>query len=351
MPSLAQNTMPKQDLSPLEKLGWQPFFIQQVDINDLEQNIPVRITEVHRKDLQVKGETIDQLIPSIPDVTVGDWLLCDPKTLRINHVLDRKSLIKRQAAGHEHKIQLIAANIDTAFITTSCNQDFNIARLERYVALAFEAEVSPVILLTKTDLCEDSDHYIREASKISEQVVVVALNARSEEPQAKLDDWCKPGQTVAFIGSSGVGKSTLVNALQDDDVIKTQAIREDDGKGRHTTTRRQLYALPTGCMVLDTPGMRELQLAHVENGIANLFNDLQGLAQTCRFRDCSHETEPGCAVQAALKSGTIDAERIARWQKLVREEEHNTANLAQRRAKDKAFGKMVRNVMAHKRKR
>jgi ribosome small subunit-dependent GTPase A len=171
-----------------------------------------------------------------------------------------------------------------------------VARLERYVALAFEAGIDPVIVLTKADLTEDTAPYVEEARKVSDRVPVVALDARGEEPAEALADWCKPGRTVAFLGSSGVGKSTLTNALLGTQAIATQGIREDDARGRHTTTRRELHATPGGCLVLDTPGMRELQLTDAAAGIADVFEDIEALAASCRFTDCRHETEPGCAV-------------------------------------------------------
>jgi ribosome biogenesis GTPase / thiamine phosphate phosphatase len=335
---------PTQPVTLLKSLGWQNFFAQQISIDEMTATPPVRVTEVHRSGLRVLGDGIDMMVPPRADATVGDWLLLDRTLPSASRLLERKSLIKRRAAGHDRSVQLIAANIDTAFIVTSCNLDFNVARLERYVALAFDAGVTPVILLTKPDLCDDTAPYVADAEAISADVAVLTLNAKSDEPVLKLAPWCKPGQTIAFLGSSGVGKSTLTNALSVSEVAATQAIREDDAKGRHTTSHRQLHILPNGCAVLDTPGVRELQLTDAEEGVAEVFSDLDALSLECRFSNCKHTTEPGCAVLAALERGDVDAARLGRWRKLVAEDQHNTASLAQRRSKDKAFGKMVKQA-------
>lgn len=341
----------KRHLSQSEALGWQPFFAQQISVDVLLDTPPVRIVEVHRDRLHVVGDGIDQTIPPLPDATVGDWLLLNRAQPSSSRVLDRKSLVKRRAPGTDRQIQLIAANIDTAFIVSSCNQDFNVARLERYVAVAFEADITPVIVLTKADLTSAPRDYVDAAQAISELLPVVTLDARFDEPGLKLAHWCRRGQTVAFLGSSGVGKSTLTNALLGTQSIATRAIRQDDAKGRHTTTRRQLHVVPGGCLVLDTPGMRELQLTDAASGIEDVFADLHDLATRCRFSDCRHEMEPGCAVQAAVEAGEIDTARLGRWRKLVAEEAFNSASLAERRSKDKAFGKMVRWVIEQKARR
>ena len=341
---------PMQQVPLLKSLGWQNFFAQQISIEEMAATPPVRVTEVHRSGLRVLGDGIDMMVPPRADATVGDWLLLDRELPSASRVLERKSLIKRRAAGHDRSVQLIAANLDTAFIVTSCNLDFNVARLERYVALAFEAGVTPVILLTKADLCDDPSSYVTDAEAISADVAVLTLNAKSDEPRTKLAPWCKPGQTIAFLGSSGVGKSTLTNALSAGEVAATQDIREDDAKGRHTTSHRQLHILPNGCAVLDTPGVRELQLTEAETGVTEVFSDLDALSLDCRFNNCKHTTEPGCAVLAALERGDIDAARLGRWRKLVAEDQHNTASLAQRRSKDKAFGKMIKQVKKLKQK-
>ncbi len=270
--------------------------------------------------------------------------MLDATRPRSSRVLERTSLIKRRAPGTDRQEQLIAANIDTVFIVSSCNQDFKVARLERYAALAFEARMTPVIVVTKTDLVTEPQNYIEAARAVSDMIDVVALDARGDAPRTKLLPWCKPGKTVAFLGSSGVGKSTLANALLESQSIETQTIREDDAKGRHTTTRRELHAMPNGCLVLDTPGMRELQLTDAAEGINDLFADIQELATQCRFKNCQHDSEPECAVLKALDEGVLDGDRLRRWRKLMAEDAFNSASLAERRSRDKAFGKMVRGV-------
>jgi ribosome biogenesis GTPase / thiamine phosphate phosphatase len=335
----------------LERLAWGPFFAQQTSAEETADTPPVRVVAVHRSGLQVVGAGIDELIPPRVDVTVGDWLLLDRAQPRASRVLSRASLVKRRAPGTNRQLQLIAANIDTVFVVTSCNQDFNVARLERYVALAFEAEITPVIVLTKADLASDLESWIDAARTVSDRVPVVALDARGDEPREVLSPWCRLGQTVAFLGSSGVGKSTLTNALAGSDAIATQTIREDDAKGRHTTTRRELHLIPGGCLVLDTPGMRELQLTDAASGIADTFEDIQTLSAQCRFGNCQHESEPGCAVRDAIENGRLDPARLLRWHKLLAEDSFNSASLAERRTKERAFGKMVRRVVKESRSR
>ncbi|WP_415400762.1 ribosome small subunit-dependent GTPase A [Tateyamaria sp. SN3-11] len=344
LPPRARDAGSSTNLNPLQALGWRPFFTQQISVDDLTATPPARVVEVHRNGLHVLGENINTVLPPRPDVTVGDWLMLDTSHPRSSRVLGRTSLIKRRAPGTDRQEQLIAANIDTAFIVTSCNQDFNVARLERYTALAFDARITPVIVLTKTDLVTDTQSYIEAARSVSEMIEVVALDARGNAPRSELTPWCRPGKTVVFLGSSGVGKSTLTNALLKSQSIQTQAIREDDAKGRHTTTRRELHAMSNGCLILDTPGMRELQLTDAAVGINDLFADIQELAARCRFNNCQHETEPGCAVLKAIEESVLDSSRLGRWRKLMAEDAHNSASLAERRSRDKAFGKMVRDV-------
>ncbi|PCI05119.1 MAG: ribosome small subunit-dependent GTPase A [Hyphomicrobiales bacterium] len=345
-------------ISELADLGWTAFYSSQLDTTDLETHFPVKVAEVHRNNLRVVGTSLDCLVPPFYDpdgddeaqATVGDWLLLDRETLQPQRLLDRKSLFKRFAPGTGRKIQLIAANIDTLFIVSSCNQDFNIARLERYLALALDADILAVIVLTKADLTDVPEDYERDAAKLIQNLSVVVLDARNSDDVKRLLPWCGKGQTVAFVGSSGVGKSTIINTLTGMEQIATQDVREDDAKGRHTTTSRELHLLHTGGWLLDTPGIRELQLTDVQAGLGEVFADITKLAQSCRFRDCAHETEPECAIRAAVEAGELDENRLQRWKKLVAEDAYNTESLIERRAKDKTFGKMIKRVKQDTRK-
>lgn len=344
-------------ISDLADFGWNSFFDSQLEPGDPVASVPVRVMAVHRGGLSVAGPGVDRLIrPFIATAgdeeaaaTAGDWLLLDRETLRPRRLLQRKSLFMRRAAGTGRKLQLIAANVDTLFIVSSCNQDFNTPRLERYLAWARAAGVTPVIVLTKTDLTDAPENFVRAAAKLLPGLLVEALDARDPDDVACLLPWCARGQTVALVGSSGVGKSTLINTLTGSDRIATQNIREDDDKGRHTTSGRALYRLPTGGWLLDTPGMRELPLTEVRTGLEEVFADITTLARACRFNDCRHEAEPGCAIRAAIDRGVLDAGRLKRWRKLAAEEAHNTESLAERHARDRAFGKMVKGVMKDKR--
>ena len=339
--------VPPAPSDPLKELGWRPFFAQQTVGDDLTATPPVRVTAVHRSGLHLRGDGIETVIQPRADATVGDWLLLNAAQPAQSRLLARQSLIQRKAAGDDRQQQLIAANVDSCFIVTSCNDEFNLARLERFIALVFEAAVTPVILLTKADLTDDPAPFVAAARSISDRIEIVVMNALGDQVTTQLQPWCGPGQTIAFLGSSGVGKSTLVNALLGGGMLATAPVRGDDAKGRHTTRHRELHFMSNHCALMDMPGMRELQLADAEEGVEEVFADLAELATNCRFSDCRHETEPGCAIRAALAKGAFDEARLARWAKLVAEEQSNSAAMAKRKTFSKVLGKTIR--AGHKR--
>ena len=335
-----------------DDLGWSPYYMSQLDLEELETLTPARIATVHRDRVVGFSEigtlelTLEAGITTAA-VGVGDWVLCAPQQHRLIRVLERQTELTRGTEYHTGEKQLIAANLDTLFITSSCNNDFNAARLERYLALAHDAMITPVIVLTKADQSDDPDSYVDQARALGRDLEVIALDAKTGDVPAALGPWCGKGQTVALAGSSGVGKTTLANALTGGDAA-TQDIREDDARGRHTTTGRSLHRMGTGGWLIDTPGMRGLGVAEVAYGIDATFPEISELAETCKFRDCEHETEPGCAVQAAIKSGGIDPDRLKRFKKLKRENEHATETIAQARDRYRKLGKMYRSAVQKK---
>ncbi len=344
------------EITNLTEFGWGPFYSSQLEADELTATVPVKVVETHRGKVRIIGQDVDTLVtPSIgaddDGITIGDWMLLNSETLQPARLLERKSLMRRRAPGTDRKWQLIAANIDTLFIVSSCNDEFNVARLERSLALVLDAGITPVLILTKSDLAASVETYVDTAAELLDGLVIEVLNARDgDSVNERLAPWCAKGQTVALIGSSGVGKSTLTNSLTGHEAEATQAIREDDAKGRHTTTSRNLHRLPSGGWLLDTPGMRGVEVTDARDGIEQVFANIVAFAENCRFRDCKHDSEPGCAVQAALKAGEIDAKRFKRWKKLDAEESHNSANIAERHVKDRALGKQIRNAIKHKKK-
>jgi ribosome biogenesis GTPase / thiamine phosphate phosphatase len=292
-----------------------------------------RVTEQHRDlykvvseygeiDARASGKFVYHTNDQTSFPAVGDWVMIDrldgsTGNAIIHHILRRKSVLARQSAGPENAGQVIAANIDTIFICMSLNADFNIRRIERYLTIAWDSMATPVIVLTKSDLCIDLPQKLNDIASVSMAAEVITCSSENGNGFDEINAYIGQGKTIAFVGSSGVGKSTLINRLMGQDVLATRAIREDDAKGRHTTTHRQLLLLPNGGIVIDTPGMRELQI--YTGNLSKTFEDIEEIAARCKFGNCSHGVEPGCAIREAIKNGTLSEKRFESYQKLQRE--------------------------------
>jgi ribosome biogenesis GTPase len=255
---------------------------------------------------------------------VGDWVMLKARLEEgkgtIYTILPRKSKFSRKSAGQNAEEQIVSANIDTVFLVNSLNEDLNLRRIERYLLLTWESGANPVIVLSKADLCEDINEKLAVVEAISYGgVPVIPISSETMSGLGELTPFLQPGKTIALLGSSGVGKSTLTNRLLGEEKQAVQEIRQDDDKGRHTTTHRELILLPNGCVLIDTPGMRELQLWESSEGLAETFSEIEALAETCRYRDCLHKNEPGCAVVDAIEQGLLDVERLRSYHKLQKE--------------------------------
>ena len=293
--------------------------------------IPARVTAVHKERYEIVCEhgitharlkTKEYYVDTQDFPTTGDFVMInyiDNGDSQILATLPRRTFFSRREPGPVPRDQAVAANFDYVFIMQSLNMDFNPKRLERYLTLAWQSGATPVILLTKADLVDDYWDYLTAVERVAAGVNTHVVSSHTGHGLQRLNAYLQPGKTVVFLGSSGVGKSSLVNALAGEEIMTVSAIREDDSKGRHTTTHRQLIRLQSGVMIIDTPGMRELGMWDVSEGLGDAFADVEQFIGKCRFSDCKHETEPGCAIKAAIATGELDASRWESYRKLKEE--------------------------------
>jgi ribosome biogenesis GTPase / thiamine phosphate phosphatase len=316
--------------------GWNSYFEAVWRSGDWKNAVPARVVAQQRKYWRVAGdfgecwaEASGKLRLAADEgadwPAVGDWLAVevhgDEVAAVIQEVLPRRSKFVRKSPGKKMEEQVIAANVDTALLVSALDGDFNPRRVERYLAQCWESGAKPVIVLNKADACAEVREKAAEMERAAVGTAVCVLSARTGQGFGELEEFLRPGQTLVLLGSSGVGKSTIANRLLGEAVQEVQPVRESDSRGRHTTTSRELFVLPGGALLMDTPGLREMQLWDAEDGVAQTFSDIDTLATQCRFVDCRHEEEPGCAVQAAVNAGTLDAARLENRRKLLREQE------------------------------
>ncbi|HEY0389396.1 MAG TPA: ribosome small subunit-dependent GTPase A [Gaiellales bacterium] len=312
----------------LPRLGWDDRRQQEFDALDTGGAVPGRVARVDRGVCTVLAADVVHraaVPPRVAPPVVGDWAAVRPAVpggddAAVRALLERRTSFTRQAAGEETLEQVVAANVDVVFLVNALDQRFSLRRLERYLTLGWQSGATPVIVLTKTDLCDDVEGAVRQAESVAFGVEVLAVSVATGEGLDRIGGHLEGHRTVALLGLSGSGKSTLINQLIGEERLRTQDVRQD-GRGRHTTTHRELIPLPAGGVVIDTPGMRSVGLWDGDGGagLEQTFSDVQELATSCRFTDCRHEEEPGCAVTAAITAGTLPAERLASYTKLLRE--------------------------------
>lgn len=337
----------------INSYGWNEHFEREWKQRCAENMKPGRVVADYGQMLRVASDSgeilVNRALKKVDkelQIAVGDWVgfeyVKEDQVPFIRLVLTRKTKFSRAAAGIEVKEQIVASNIDTVFLVQSLNRDFNMKRLERYMIAAWESGAMPVVVLTKADCCDDVADKISTVYNTVPGVDVYAISCITGEGIDSIKKYLSPGKTIALLGSSGVGKSTLVNTLAGEELLKTQEIREDDSRGRHTTTHRELLLLPEGGLIMDTPGMRSLSLWEADTGMEIMFGDVEELVKLCRFHDCKHQNEPGCAVREALNTGELETERWESWLKLQKELAHLEAKKEGKvRLQEKQWGKQI----------
>ncbi|MBX2977214.1 MAG: ribosome small subunit-dependent GTPase A [Ignavibacteriaceae bacterium] len=352
-------------MNEIVKLGFDKWFQDRVETSKLDSFQVARVIAVNKNSFVVSTDSNDiyaeltgkylfNVESPLDFPTIGDWVyvqLFDDDTLAIIHeIFPRRSLLKRKTSGKKIEYQLIAANIDTAIIMQSLDSNFNLRRLERYIVMINESNITPMIFLSKSDLMnpDEIENNVKAIQNIIPDIKILTFSNNSLEDIENLKTHFSPSETFCLLGSSGVGKTTLLNNLIHQELYKTQPIREKDGRGKHTTTRRELIVLENGAIVIDNPGMRELGVIGIEAGLDNTFDEITELSNHCRFTDCTHTVEQGCAVLKGIEEGTISSERYQNYRKMYKESLYNEMSYFEKRQKDKKFGKFLHNYLKNK---
>lgn len=355
-------------MQTLESIGYTTEIDAAFRALDAPHLVPGRVASVNRSNFEVlwqggllRAEPTGRLLFAADDSmeipTVGDWValqtLNDDTFGLIHHLLPRRSFLRRKDPGRNVEYQLLGANIDTAFCMQSADRDYNLNRLERYLVMVRDGGIQPVVVLTKADLVDEEERgmMLDGLHETAGDVPCLFISTQEQVGLQSVRELLPAGRTACLLGSSGVGKTTLLNALLGGEAFATGEVRESDHRGRHTTTRRQLLALPGGALLIDSPGLRELGSFGADAGFSETFGDIERLAAECRFADCRHEREKGCAVIAAIESGELDAGHFENYQKMQREAAHYERSYLERRRRDKEFGKMVKRILKDNDKR